>query len=90
VNTRVSKYDYGITQDIQFNEKDTEHLLRSSSRFCDASGEVCLHNSFSIILPKVILSYLATHSHNYYDVVGHSGVGDKGISENILGGSRNT
>ncbi|KAF9465194.1 hypothetical protein BDZ94DRAFT_1307344 [Collybia nuda] len=52
VTARVSKYTYGVEQHIPFNETDREHLLRSSSRFYDASGQVCLSKSFSVILSK--------------------------------------
>lgn len=66
VTARVSKYAYGIVQDIPFDETDIEHLVRSSSRFCDPSGQVCLRNSFSVILPKVLFLFTTHCFHNLH------------------------
>ncbi|KAF9465189.1 hypothetical protein BDZ94DRAFT_1307339 [Collybia nuda] len=54
VTCRVSKNTYGVVQQIPYNLNDPEHVERLPFAFIDASGETCLPNSFSVLLPKDI------------------------------------
>jgi hypothetical protein len=53
VSARVSRYFYGVTMNIQYDETDREHIRRASSRYVNSTGYNFLPGRFDIILPKV-------------------------------------
>ena len=57
VQTRVTKFTYGIFCGTPFNPADLDHQQRRHMTFVDGSGTRCISNFFHVILPKVSLFF---------------------------------
>lgn len=58
VRTRVAKVTYGAFANALYNPHNPEHRERESDTFLSMAGEKRIQGSFTIILPKVIISRL--------------------------------
>ncbi|KAF8345174.1 hypothetical protein F5887DRAFT_1196352 [Amanita rubescens] len=52
VTSRITRYTYGIKSSIRFDESNTEHQRRASSKQEQYDGTMVLPNAFDIILPR--------------------------------------
>ena len=55
VNTRISKFTYGIFITNFFDPADPDHQQRLHNTFTDFDGDRVIKNYFFVILPKVCL-----------------------------------
>ena len=54
VTTRVSRYTYGVRCRQRYDPWRLDHYLRKNTVYtCSATGEECVPNVFSIVLPEV-------------------------------------
>jgi len=58
VSVRVSRFAYGIKCSTTYHSEDPEHRSRSKRIVYGLDGVQRLPGSFSIILPKVCVSYI--------------------------------
>ena len=57
VKGRISKFAYGVSDFVNYNSSDPEHVRRKHKSYVNAMGEKRVPDHFKIMLPRVRQPY---------------------------------